>query len=146
MGRTTFDVRSRANSGARPLQGLLLALVLVASQASAWFHAVAVTHIACAEHGEAMHGGALAPDPADAVRPDGAAEPSARADVATAAGHDHCANAALLRWRDVALTAPAGILAVDLVYASVPFAPSHVGPAGTVVYLIAPKTSPPARA
>ena len=29
-----------------------------------------------------------------------------------AAGHDHCANAALLRWRDVALTAPVALVGV----------------------------------
>jgi hypothetical protein len=137
-------VNRRANAAARRAWGLLFACVLVASQASAWFHAVAVTHLACSEHGEAIHG-AIAPDEAGAAHVDGAAGPSAGADADTVAGHDHCANAALLRWRDVALTAPSGIVAVDLVYASVPFAPSHVGPAGTVVYLIAPKTSPPVR-
>jgi hypothetical protein len=139
---------SRADHGTRRVRGvrgLLLALVLVASQASAWSHAVAVAHVACAEHGEAMHGGAMPVDDAAAARPDGAGETAAHADVATVAGHDHCANAALLRWRDVALTAPIAIVSADTISASVPFAPAHVGAAGTVVYLIAPKTSPPAR-
>jgi hypothetical protein len=141
-------MRPRADHGARRVRGvrgLLLALVLVASQASAWSHAVAVAHVACAEHGEAIHGGAMPLDESATAHPDGAGEAAARADVATVAGHDHCANAALLRWRDVALTAPFALVSDDTVSASVPFAPSHVGVAGTVVYLIAPKTSPPAR-
>ena len=50
-----------------------------------------------------------------------------RADLATVAGHDHCANAALLRWRDVALTAPAALVAARARPGSAPFAPSHVG-------------------
>ena len=88
--------------------------MLVASQASAWFHAVAIAHVACLEHGEAMHGGAM-PGADDAAAPraeTSAAEPSVRADVATVAGHDHCANAALLRWRDVALTAPSALVSL----------------------------------
>ena len=122
----------------------MFAAVLVASQASAWVHAVAIAHVACAEHGEAMHGGAVSSAEARAPRND--EDSSFAADLTTVAGHDHCANAALLRWRDVALTAPSGLVTVDLVDASVPLAPSHVGPAGTVLYLIAPKTSPPASA
>jgi hypothetical protein len=121
----------------------VFAIVLVASQASAWFHAVAITHVACLEHGEAVHGGTI-PDP-DAPAPREDEGSALAADLATAGGHDHCANAALLRWRDVALTAPAAVPSTDIASASVPFAPSHVGQAGTVVYLIAPKTSPPAR-
>jgi len=136
-------MRPRADSDARPLRGLLLAVVLVASQASAWFHAVAIAHVACLEHGEAMHGGAAPVDDAGAAQDDEAAPLGIRADGATVAGHDHCANAALLRWRDVALTAPA-ILA-PLAPASRPmlFAPSHHVVRGAVVYLLAPKTSPP---
>ena len=51
-------MRTRRDARARRLGGLLLAVVLVVSQASAWFHAVAIAHVACAEHGEAIHGGA----------------------------------------------------------------------------------------
>jgi hypothetical protein len=136
-------VNRRANAAARRAWGLLFAVVLVSSQASAWFHAVAITHVACAEHGEAMHGGVVPSADARAPRED--AETSVGGDLATVAGHDHCANAALLRWRDVALMAPAAVIATDIASGSVPFAPAHVGRAGTVVYLIAPKTSPPAR-
>ena len=97
--------------------------------------------------GEAMHGGAMPQVDVDvdarAPREDDGS--SLAADLATVAGHDHCANAALLRWRDVALTAPSTLVSVDVASGSVPFTPSHVGPAGTVVYLIAPKTSPPDR-
>jgi hypothetical protein len=137
-------MRLRADSGARRIGGLLLAFVLVLSQASAWFHAVAISHVACLEHGEVMHGGAVPADDARAAPDDEAAQLGIRADLATVAGHDHCDNAALLRWRDVALTAPA-ILAPLAPAASrpMPFAPSrHVGP-GALVYLLAPKTSPP---
>lgn len=95
----------RADAAARRARGLLLAFVLVASQASAWFHAVAISHVACPEHGEAMHSGVLPDADTRAVAGDDAA--GIGADLATVGGHDHCANAALLRWRDVALMAPA---------------------------------------
>jgi hypothetical protein len=134
-------MRTRRDARARRLGGLLLAVVLVVSQASAWFHAVAISHVACAEHGEAIHGGATSDASVRAVR---AGETgSVNADGATAAGHAHCANAALLRWRDVALTAPAAIAAL------VPDARSTVSsrpqqPASdAAVYRLAPKTSPP---
>ena len=142
-GRTTFRVKPGANAASRRAWGFLFAVVLVASQASAWFHAVAIAHVACLEHGEAMHGGAM--PAADARAPQEDDGSSLAADLATVAGHDHCANAALLRWRDVALTAPSALASADVASGSVPFTPSHVGTAGTVVYLIAPKTSPPDR-
>jgi hypothetical protein len=139
---------ARTHSDARRVRGLLLAFVLVVSQASAWFHAVAIAHVACPEHGEAMHGGALPAESAAPVdvgqiapRGDGAV----RADVATAAGHDHCANAALLRWRDVALTAPAALAPLALAPRPFAYAPSQDGARPAVLYLIAPKTSPPSR-
>jgi hypothetical protein len=146
-GRTTFRVKPGTNAASRRAWGLLFAVVLVASQASAWFHAVAIAHVACAEHGEAMHGGVMPHVDVDvdarAPREDDGS--SLAADLDTVAGHDHCAPAALLRWRDVALTAPSALVSVDIASGSVPFAPSHVGLAATVVYLIAPKTSPPDR-
>ncbi len=123
--------------------GLLLAFVLVASQASAWFHAIAIAHVACLEHGEAMHGGAALGDDARAAPDDEAAQLGLRADLTTVAGHDHCANAALLRWRDVALTAPAVVAPPTPASRPMPFAPSHHVVRGAVVYLLAPKTSPP---
>jgi hypothetical protein len=119
--------------------------VLVASQASAWFHAVAISHVACLEHGEAMHG-AAAPGPADAPRAapdDEAAQLGFRADLTTVAGHDHCANAALLRWRDVALTAPAILAPLAPASRPMPFASARDVVRAAVVYLLAPKTSPP---
>ena len=125
--------------------GLLLAFVLVASQASAWFHAAAISHVACLEHGEAMHGGA-APGPGDAKRAapdDEGSQLGFRADLTTVAGHDHCANAALLRWRDVALTAPAILAPLAPASRPMPFAASRDVARAAVVYLLAPKTSPP---
>jgi len=138
-------MRPRADSDARRLRGLLLAFVLVASQASAWLHAAAISHVACLEHGEAMHGGA-APGPGDAERAapdDEAAQLGIRADATTVAGHDHCANAALLRWRDVALTAPAFLAAPAPASHPMPFAVSRDVVRAAVVYLLAPKNSPP---
>ena len=138
---------ARADADARRARGLLLGFVLVVSQACAWFHAVAIAHVACVEHGEAMHGGTTVgsvESPADGGR---AARDHRggviRADLATAAGHDHCANAALLRWRDVTLTAPAALVPLALAPRPLAFAPSQDGVRRAVLYLIAPKTSPP---
>lgn len=130
-----------ADRHARRAQGLLLALVLVVSQASAWFHATAVAHVACLEHGEAVHGPALAAQDVDTVDPNGAA--GLRADLAGVGGHDHCANAALLRWREVALAAPTALAPFALSARPMPSAASYDAARATVVYLIAPKTSPP---
>jgi hypothetical protein len=134
-------MRTRRDARARRSGGLLLAVVLLVSQASAWVHAVAISHVACAEHGEAIHGRAPSAAIMRAVRADDTGAVSA--DVATAAGHDHCANAALLRWRDVALTAPATIAAIVPELRSTDSWP--VRPVGSVsaVYRLAPKTSPP---
>ena len=133
---------SRRNAGARRARGLLLAAVLVASQASAWFHAVGITHVACLEHGEAVHGRVL---PAEDVQAAHAGDQGTlRADLATAAGHDHCANAALLRWRDVALTAPVALSAFAPAAGSAAFAAVHSVAPASAVYRLAPKTSPPA--
>jgi hypothetical protein len=133
---------SRRNAGARRAAGLLLAALLVASQASAWFHAVAITHVACLEHGEAIHGRAMPAEEAQAPR---AADTSTlRADLAAVSGHDHCGNAALLRWRDVALTPLAALADLMPAARSTAFAdPLTVAP-GAAVYRLAPKTSPPA--
>jgi hypothetical protein len=136
-------MRPRADSGARRVSGLLLAFVLVASQASAWFHAVAISHVACLEHGEAMHGGAVPADDAPAGSDSEASPLAIRADLTTVAGHDHCGNAALLRWRDVALTAPAFLPTPAPASRPMPFAASRDVARAAIVYLLAPKTSPP---
>ena len=47
----------RAMTSARRVRGLLLAMVLGLSQASAWVHAAAVSHATCLEHGESVHAG-----------------------------------------------------------------------------------------
>jgi hypothetical protein len=90
-----------------------------------------------------MHGPVLPTGPASAARPQDAGPVGVRADLATAAGHDHCANAALLRWRDVALTAPATFAPLTPAPHSLTFAGSRDGAHGALVYLLAPKTSPP---
>ena len=135
-------MRPRADSDARRLGGLLLAFVLVVSQASAWFHAIAISHVACLEHGEAMHG-VVPADDERAAPDDEASQLGLRADLATVAGHDHCGNAALLRWRDVALTAPAFLAEPSPVSRPMPCAASRDAVRAAVVYLLAPKTSPP---
>jgi hypothetical protein len=132
---------ARADRDARRAQGLLLALVLVVSQASAWFHAIAIAHVACPEHGEAVHGATLPTDEGRAADSDTSA--GVRADLAVVGGHDHCANAALLRWRDVALTAPVALAPLVPPVRPMAMAASSDGASVTVVYRIAPKTSPP---
>jgi hypothetical protein len=133
----------RAIADARRAGGLLLALLLVVSQAAAWCHAVAIAHVACLEHGEAMHSAAAPAAATRAARPQDARQAGVRADLATAGGHDHCGNAALLRWRDVALTAPASLAPLVLAPRSLTFAATRDGAHGAVVYRLAPKTSPP---
>jgi hypothetical protein len=132
---------AKADRDARRAQGLLLAFVLVVSQASAWFHATAIAHVACLEHGEAVHGAAIPVRSAATLDPNAVA--GVRADLAGVAGHDHCANAALLRWRDVALVAPSAFAPLVPSERPMPFAASYDVARATVVYLIAPKTSPP---
>jgi hypothetical protein len=134
---------SRRDAGARRVRGVLLAAVLVVSQASAWFHAVAISHVACLEHGEAIHGRVLPAEEAIAAR--AGDQTTARPDLAGAAGHDHCANAALLRWRDVALTAPVALSGLAPVARSSAFAAAPGVAPAAAVYRLAPKTSPPAR-
>jgi len=133
---------SRRNAGARRARGVLLAAVLVASQASAWFHAVGISHVACLEHGEAIHGRVLPAVDAQATR--AGDQGTLVADLAAAAGHDHCANAALLRWRDVALTAPVALSAFVPTTGPAPFAAAPTAAPASAVYRLAPKTSPPA--
>jgi hypothetical protein len=135
---------ARRDAVARRAGGLLLAAVLVVSQASAWFHAVAISHVACLEHGEAIHGRVLPAAEARATR--AAGEGTVRADLAGAAGHDHCANATLLRWRDVALTAPVALAPFAPVARPAAFAAASRVAAVSTLYRLAPKTSPPARA
>jgi hypothetical protein len=122
---------------------LLLAFVLVVSQASAWLHAAAIAHVACLEHGEAVHRAPLRADDARATVPEDSGPIGLRADPAAASGHDHCANAALLRWRDVTLAAPPAPAPFVPVARSLTFVPAPAAGQGTVVYLLAPKTSPP---
>jgi hypothetical protein len=131
----------RADAEARRARGLLLAFVLVVSQASAWFHAAAISHVACLEHGEAMH--AVSAGGMSAARRNDVGQVGIRADLATAAGHDHCANAALLRWRDVALTAPSTLAPLVIAPRSLTVAPAGDAAHGAAVYRLAPKTSPP---
>jgi hypothetical protein len=131
----------KANHDARRARGLLLAVVLAASQASAWFHATVISHVACLEHGEAVHGAAISDPAAAPLDPDAA--PGVRADLAAVGGHDHCANAALLRWRDFALAAPSAPALLAPPARSTPFAASYDDTPTAVLYLIAPKTSPP---
>ena len=132
----------RAVADARRASGLVLAFVLVVSQASAWFHAAAIAHVACLEHGESVHRASV-PAGARATVPQDPGQPALRADLAVASGHDHCGNAALLRWRDVALTAPPALARPLAVSRSLTFAAVRDQTHGIPVYRLAPKTSPP---
>lgn len=133
----------RAVADARRASGLLLVFVLVVSQASAWFHAAAIAHVACLEHGESVHRASVPAGVAGAATPQDGSQPGLSTDLAVATGHDHCGNAALLRWRDVALTAPATLARQGGVSASLTFAAAREQAHGVPVYRLAPKTSPP---
>jgi hypothetical protein len=126
---------------ARRIQGVVLAALLVASQTSAWLHAAAVAHATCLEHGETIHAGAIGDAAPEAVSTPGA--PAVRGDDAIASAHEHCEAGALLRFREVALSAP-----VAIAFAPVRGSPrlhddARATPVATDVYLVAPKTSPP---
>jgi hypothetical protein len=136
----------RAIASARRVRGLLLALVLGVSQATAWLHAAVISHGTCLEHGEAIHAGVetAAPDAGPVAAAEASDADRAAAEVTLAAAHDHCASSALLRWRDIALAAPAVTAALPpVVRHGVPAVPSHRAAARAAVYLVAPKTSPP---
>jgi hypothetical protein len=135
-------VSLRRAAETRRLGGLLLAAILIASQAAAWVHAGAVAHVTCVEHGEAIH--AAAPDQADARQaPVAVAATVVEDEVASVAAHEHCASGALLRWRALAIAPPP----VSLVPPPARSAPSFpAGPGAlrlAVGYRLAPKTSPP---
>ena len=136
----------RAMTSARRVRGLLLAMVLGLSQASAWVHAAAVSHATCLEHGESVHAGEASAFDDHSASPaaEGTDADRATSDVTVAAAHDHCASSALLRWRDVALTAPpASAELPPVVHGSTAAVPSPEGQRVAAVYLVAPKTSPP---
>jgi hypothetical protein len=134
----------RAIASTRRLRGLLLALVLGLSQASAWVHAAAISHATCLEHGESIHAGGGAPA-ADVAGPIAVTADADRAapDVSVDAAHDHCASSALLRWRDAVLASPSVAALPPVSHRSTFHAPSQAAAVGAVVYLVAPKTSPP---
>jgi len=137
----------RAIASMRRGRGLLLALVLGLSQGTAWLHAAAISHATCLEHGESIHAVGGAHAAADVAAPPVEAEAAdgdrAAPDPGDAVAHDHCASSALLRWRDVALASPPAALVPPAFHASTFQRPSRDAVAGVVVYLVAPKTSPP---
>jgi hypothetical protein len=145
----------RAIANTRRARGVLLALVLGLSQASAWLHAAAISHTTCLEHGESIHAVGDAHALADGVAAnadsvDGSESTAeitdadrAAPDTGVAAAHDHCASSALLRWRDIALAAPVAAVLPPAVQQPTFHAPPSDTAAGVVVYLVAPKTSPP---
>jgi hypothetical protein len=135
----------RSSRQIRRVGGLLLAAVLIASQAAAWLHAAAVTHVTCAEHGEALH--AATPSAAPDDRP--AAPDTVVATVATGdqgdtlEAHDHCASGALLRWRALTVAPPAVTVVVPRFAGAAPFQTGPPALGLRAVYRLAPKTSPP---
>jgi hypothetical protein len=145
--------RSKSTAGpataARRLRGLLLAVVLVASQTSAWLHAAAVSHVTCLEHGESIHAGASSSGGAandlrrDVRTTEERGARSLRADLAVAPGHEHCGSGALLRWRDLALTAPLALAPVPVFSPPLPRDSAGALVLAAAIYRLAPKTSPP---
>ena len=121
-----------------------MAAVLVASQAAAWLHAAAVTHVTCAEHGEALHAATPAAVPDEVEAPATVVATVATSDqVDTLAAHEHCASGALLRWRALTVTPPAVTVVVPPVVAALPFPTGPPATATGAVYRLAPKNSPP---
>jgi len=137
----------RAIASMRRGRGLLLALVLGLSQGTAWLHAAAISHATCLEHGESIHAVVGAHGPDDVTRPDAPADARDRhraaPDAGDTAAHDHCASSALLRWREVALAPPPAAPIPPAFQTSTFHQPSRAASARVVVYLVAPKTSPP---
>jgi hypothetical protein len=117
-------------------------MLLGASQAAAWLHAASVSHVTCLEHGESVHGAASATD-AERQAPDADGTSRTQAAPEAAESHDHCTSGALLRWRDVALTAPATTGQLTVSERPLPRVATHEAAPASVVYLLAPKTSPP---
>ena len=132
----------------RRARGLTLAVLLAVAQGSAWLHAAVVSHITCLEHGEAIHA-------APARAADGYAGQAIATDLeqpvidrvsrgeAALAAHEHCGAGALLSWRGAALFAPSAAYAPLVSPAdNLPVVVPRCGTAN-VLYLLAPKTSPP---
>jgi hypothetical protein len=125
----------------RRIRGIVLATLLVAAQTSAWVHAAAVAHATCLEHGETIHAGAAPSDGGEAAS--GLAAPVVSDGGPAASAHEHCAAGAVLRFRDVALAAPATIAFVPAARVPRLGDDSRATPAVAEVYRLAPKTSPP---
>jgi hypothetical protein len=133
----------------RRARGLTLAVLLAAAQGSAWLHAAVVSHITCLEHGEAIHAAharAADGDAGQAILVAGRNQQGVTrlsGSEAAVVAHEHCGAGALLSWRGAALVAPAGAAAP---LASAADDLSVVVPGlrtASVLYLLAPKTSPP---
>jgi hypothetical protein len=133
---------SAVGAPGRRARGLLLAVLLAAAQGSAWLHAAVVAHVTCLEHGESIHAAVASSHDAD-PRDEGPDANRLTGAEAGVAAHDHCAGGALLRWRDVALAAPASSGSpVASVTATLDGQPFGTG-AASALYRLAPKTSPP---
>ncbi len=114
-------------------------VLLVVAQLGALVHEATVRHVRCSEHGELVEAAVV-----DAVtgRPDDVRLVGVEAGGAS--GDDHCALARSLRQQGAAPHAPAiGVAHVAIVAG----APLVMVPriAARMLYLIAPKTSPPDR-
>jgi hypothetical protein len=136
---------SAVGARGRRARGLLLAVLLAAAQGSAWLHAAVVAHVTCLEHGESIHAAPASSRDAD-PRDEGPDANRLTRSEAGVGAHEHCAGGALLRWRDLALSAPA-TAGAPVVAPAAAFAPSFVAVgAADALYLLAPKTSPPSAA
>ena len=134
----------------RRFRGVLLGVVLVASQVGAWVHEAVVAHVTCLEHGEPLHASsrpardALAAAASQTAAPVTDSARLGRQPAAAGEGHEHCAGGAFLRARGAALPGPVanGRLSLPSV---TPLARDGARPAIVAgrLYLQAPKTSPP---
>lgn len=122
-----------------------VALLCLFGQTCALLHGILVEHARCPEHGEAVHAAADAHVVPYATRAtlDG---PLARKDADTRAeghAHDHCL--AVAERRAAAIAPDAGGFVPERLSAIVPTTPDQtVRPAARPLFLLAPKTSPPA--
>jgi len=117
--------------------------LIASAQLASWIHATVVSHSICLDHGGWVHQPAAPAGRAPGDRRTCHLSPGAPGEDA----HEHCSGGAPLRWRDVVLAAPATLAAAPAVSERPSLLPSRASiPGKVVVYLLAPKTSPPAAA
>jgi hypothetical protein len=122
----------------------LLALLGLAAPLLGSLHEASVAHVTCAEHGEVVDGDARLSSPTAEHSHDAAVLLAVEALPGAAHGHDHCALAAQARERAVALRSASLTERPQAQGLSAPAPEDAPRPAAIALYLLAPKSSPPA--